>query len=256
MTGAKRARRPSRPTSPLEGLDVLLIDEESLEYEAWLARRRRVEEPASRVLRFATWYPPAFERWLARATEVGVWSVDDRWEAYHEGCRRRDDVVGHHTDADGLKVHLVIDAADGILRLVARYCGRGMPPMPPPRYTDDMHLTFEEFVDGHPCKGCGRGFTGGPEWKPVMYRTPEEQRVFALEEEAYLRLHPDCGGSRWSVNGGGITHCGTCCPRPPLGPEQNRRIATLLVEMAQARAEWEAELARRWQEAEGSLMSS
>jgi hypothetical protein len=229
---------------------VPLNADETRDYSAWQERRQALGEPASRVLRFATWYPAALERWTDQAAALGVWIEDDCWDdGRNESCRRRDDALAHRTGADRLVLHLVVEETDSGPGLVARYCRRASEPLPEPRYSDEQRLTFEELVAGEPCRGCGRGFRGGPEWKPVRERTPEEQAAHDVEEAAFLRLHPDCGAMRWTISGGGINHCSVCCPPPPFGPEQTKHLASLLVEIAESAAARDAELERRWLEA-------
>ena len=244
-----RRRSDPRPKSPLEGVAAPLNADETRDHSAWQERRQALGEPASRVLRFATWYPTVLERWTDQAAALGAWSKDDRWDGgRNESCRRRDDALAHRTGADRLVLHLVVEETDSGTGLVARYCRRGYEPMPPPRYTDDMHLTWDELQAGEPCRGCGRGFFGGPEWKPVKDRTPEEAVAIAAEEAAFQALHPDCQTRpwRWSYGSTGLTHCGVCCPRPPLSPGQAEQIARIMVDASLGAARRDAELEERW----------
>jgi hypothetical protein len=162
----------------------------------------------------------------------------------------------HRTGEDRLIVHLEIEEDEAGAWLVAHFCRAAGPAFQKPRYTDDQRLSFEELLAGVPCRGCGRGFDGGPEWKPVAQRTADEQAAHDAEEATYWSLHPDCGGTRWSISGGGITHCGVCCPPPPFGPQQTRELARLLVQTAQGAAERERRLEQRWRDADSEVGQS
>lgn len=105
-------------------------------------------------------------------------------------------------------------------------------------WTDADRLTYEEFCAGESCRNCGRPFFGGPEWVAIMHRTPEQAAALEAEEGEFRRLHPDCNALRWSISGGGITHCARCCAPHPLSPEQYLQIARLLLS-AQERIERE-----------------
>lgn len=216
-------RRRDRPRSPLEAVGIPLTATEGFAHTAGCDRGLALGEPMRRLLRFATWYPTVLERWMASAVERGIRGPDDCWyEERDDSCRRAADALAHRRGSDGLVVHLVIEEVETEARLVARYCHTAPPPPPAPRWTDAQRLTFEELVSGIPCRGCGRGFRGGPEWKPVTQRTPEEQVALEAEEAMFKGLHRDCSATRWTISGGGVTHCSACCPPPPLGPEQSR----------------------------------
>jgi hypothetical protein len=77
VTAPRRSRR--RPIrSSLKTVAVRLTDDEARAHAAWRERQRLLDVPADHVRRFATWYPSAVERWVARATEQGVWLDEDR----------------------------------------------------------------------------------------------------------------------------------------------------------------------------------
>jgi hypothetical protein len=240
-------RRKGRLRSPLENVGVALTAGEKVNYATWRKRATALGESPNRVLRFALWYPALLERWTALARERDVWGSDNRWDDKRDDyCRREADYMAHHVAAGGLTVHLVVEEADAELRLAARYCRTAPPAFPAPRWTDDQRLTWEQMTSGEVCRGCGRGFWGAPEWKPILQRSPEEEVAFAIEEAAFKALHPDCPTMRWSFAGGGLTHCSMCCPPPPFGPDQGKRIAKLLVEIAIGAASRDADLEQRW----------
>lgn len=99
---------------------------------------------------------------------------------------------------------------------------RQMPAFPDVTWTDDDRLTWEEFIGGVPCQGCGRPFLGdetsqreGESW--AAYR----ERMAPIEAEFRAR-HPEHGTS-WTV-GGGPAHCRRCCAPHPLSADQIRQL--------------------------------
>jgi hypothetical protein len=101
-----------------------------------------------------------------------------------------------------------------------------IPAFPDVVWTDDDRLTWEEFIGGVPCQGCGRPFLGddtsqrdGESWSE--YRA----RMEPIEAE-FKSSHPD-HGTRWTV-GGGPFHCRRCCASHPLSPEQIRQISQIM----------------------------
>lgn len=73
--------------------------------------------------------------------------------------------------------------------------------------------------DDTPRSGTGKG---------LIYLSEEERAQYDLEEQLFKERHADCQAHRWTVEGSLTTHCGKCCPPPPMSPEQTARIATLL----------------------------
>jgi hypothetical protein len=47
-------------------------------------------------------------------------------------------------------------------------------------------------------------------------------------DEMYLQDHLSCHSLRWTWAGATVTHCGSCCPPPPLAPGTLAKIAHLL----------------------------
>lgn len=241
-----RARK-RRVRTPLETIAVTLATHEAADHSAWRARLVAIGRVPSRLLPFASWYRPAVERWVTIATEQGMWGPGDEWESTRaEDFRRPDYGLEHHTGDDGQTVHLEVEEDDAGARLIARFCRTAGPASPKHTFAEEQRLSWEEFIAGTPCRGCGRGFAGGPESKLIRDRTPEEQAAHDAEEAAFRALHPDCSPARWSISGGGITHCSVCCPPPPFGPEQSERLAKLLVDIAIGAATRDADLERRW----------
>lgn len=95
---------------------------------------------------------------------------------------------------------------------------------------DVPSLTWEEYLAGRACPGCGRPYRDDEHWesKGTMYFTDQERARYEAEEARFRQDHPDCGSHRHSVSGSLTTHCGKCCPPPPLSPEQIDTIGKLL----------------------------
>lgn len=100
-------------------------------------------------------------------------------------------------------------------------------------WTDDQHLTWEEFRGGKPCRGCGEPLIDTVPWtgsgKGTMHYTDEERAQADAEDARYKARHPDCHSHRHLVHGSLTAHCGRCCPPPPLSPEQIRQIRAILL---------------------------
>jgi hypothetical protein len=121
-------------------------------------------------------------------------------------------------------------AVQGARERLRAMADRPVPP-PPPRqlpafpdvtWTDDDRLSWEEFIGGVPCQGCGRPFLGdetsqreGGSW--AAYR----ERMAPIDA-AFRARHPEHGTS-WTV-GGGPAHCRRCCAPHPLSPDQIQQL--------------------------------
>jgi hypothetical protein len=98
--------------------------------------------------------------------------------------------------------------------------------------TEVQRLTWEQYLAGEPCPGCGRPMTDATLWsgsgKGSIHLSEEERARYDSEEEHFKVRHGDCHTHRWTFGGSLTTHCGKCCPPPPMSPEQTARIAALL----------------------------
>src|SRR6267378_5406389 len=98
--------------------------------------------------------------------------------------------------------------------------------------TEVQRLSWEQYLAGEPCRGCGRPMTDATLWsgsgKGLIHLSEEERAQYDSEEQHFKVRHADCDAHRWTVGGSLTTHCGKCCPPPPMSPEQTARIATLL----------------------------
>lgn len=94
---------------------------------------------------------------------------------------------------------------------------------------EGSHLTREELEAGVPCRSCGLAIIDElGDWPPLMLLTDEERTERERMNKAFTDRHPDCRSLRWSMSGSRTTHCGECCPPPPLGDRQIEAIARLL----------------------------
>lgn len=91
-------------------------------------------------------------------------------------------------------------------------------------------LTWEDYVAGEPCSGCGRPYRDRERWefRGTIHMTHEERERYDAEEARYKEAHGSCGSHRHSVSGSLTMHCGKCCPAPPLSPAQIERIGRIL----------------------------
>jgi hypothetical protein len=98
--------------------------------------------------------------------------------------------------------------------------------------TEVQRLTWEQYLAGEPCRGCGRPMEDATLWsgsgKGLIHLSEEERVQYDSEEQHFKVRHADCNAHRWTVGGSLTTHCGKCCPPPPMSPDQTARIATLL----------------------------
>jgi hypothetical protein len=99
-------------------------------------------------------------------------------------------------------------------------------------WIDDQRLTWEEYHSGEHCRGCGEPFVGEVPWsgsgKGTMHYTKEERARADADEARFKARHEDCHAVRHHVSGSLTTHCGRCCPPPPLSPEQISRLRAIL----------------------------
>lgn len=90
-------------------------------------------------------------------------------------------------------------------------------------------LTLAEIEAGVHCRGCGLAVIDGLGGRPPLMRmTDLERREYEVSEAAFKARHPDCRSHRWSMSGSRTTHCGFCCPPPPLSEKQIEAISEIL----------------------------
>ena len=91
------------------------------------------------------------------------------------------------------------------------------------------YLTRAELEAGVHCRGCGLPIIDGlGDEPPLMKMSGEEREAHDTAEADFKRCHPECRALRWSVSGSRTTHCGFCCPPPPLSDKQIEAIAAIL----------------------------
>jgi hypothetical protein len=94
---------------------------------------------------------------------------------------------------------------------------------------EGTRLTRAELEAGVCCRGCGLPIIDElGDWPPLMLLTDEERTERENVNQAFTSRHPDCTSVRWSMSGSRTTHCGECCPPPPLGDHQTEAFARLL----------------------------
>lgn len=241
------ASKPRSQRNAIQAVSVEMTDLECDDYDRWLGRADAVGGSREVLIKFATWHPPVVRRWFDAAADCGLWEHRSEPSGVSgEYCRRASESLSHAQRADRLIVHFVADTGSRPYVFRARWCREAPEVHFTKRWTDDQELTWEEFSHGEPCRGCGRGFVGAPEWKPIMQRTPEEAAAIEREEAEFRALHPNCAKTTWCYGSTGVTHCSECCPRPPLSPDQVKQIARIFVDAARRQAETELELERRW----------
>jgi hypothetical protein len=91
------------------------------------------------------------------------------------------------------------------------------------------YLTRAELEAGVHCRGCGLPIIDSlGQLPPLLKMTAEERDAYAAAEVDFKRRHAECHASRWSVSGSRTTHCGFCCPPPPLSERQLEALASIL----------------------------
>jgi hypothetical protein len=91
------------------------------------------------------------------------------------------------------------------------------------------YLARDELEAGAACRGCGLPVMERlGDWPWPKDRTPEEQSAYAAAEADFRTRHSDCHSHRWSMSGSRSTHCGRCCPPPPLHQSQIDAISAIL----------------------------
>jgi hypothetical protein len=80
------------------------------DYDDWQGRAVAAGGPLEPLIKFATWYPPVIERWLAVAAGAGVWEQGpEPGRSGREYCRHASETLAHAERSDGAMVHFVID---------------------------------------------------------------------------------------------------------------------------------------------------
>jgi hypothetical protein len=90
-------------------------------------------------------------------------------------------------------------------------------------------LTWAEYVARVPCRGCGLPIKDGRGNWPVLLDMDDAQRAeYEVAEAEFRQRHPNCRSHRWSVEDSKTTHCGFCCPPPPLSEQRIKEISAIL----------------------------
>lgn len=192
------------------------------------SRARRADEMPARAARLEFWRRRRRER-LRREDPAG-YEAEIREEAALDAAEP-DEIRMARPIVAALGEESIARSARDRVQAIANRPLAEAPPAPIPAFpdvvwTDDDRLTWEEFIGGVPCQGCGRPFLDddtsqrqGEAWS--AYRGRMEPI-----EASFKSSHPD-HGTRWTV-GGGPFHCRRCCAPHPLSPEQIRQISQIM----------------------------
>lgn len=66
------------------------------------------------------------------------------------------------------------------------------------------------------------------DFKGTINLSDAERVRYEAEQDRFKVAHALCRSHRHSVSGSLTTHCGKCCPAPPLSPSEMERIRALL----------------------------
>lgn len=96
-------------------------------------------------------------------------------------------------------------------------------------HRDGAYLSRAEVEAGEPCRGCGQPLLDGlGDWPPLNRLTPQQRAEYDRAEALFRERHGACRSHRWSLSGHRATHCGYCCPPPPISDRQIERIRQIL----------------------------
>lgn len=250
MARTRAAAKPRSPRSSIQAIAVNMTAAECDDYDGWLRRATAAGGDLEPLIKFATWYPEVAQRWFDAATAGGVWDEGrNPGRIGRDYCRQASTSLAHAERSDGVMVHFIVEPTDRTYAFRARWCREQPPVHLARRWTDDQRLTWEEFTSGQPCRGCGRGFVGAPERKPILQRTPEEEAAIKLEEADFRTRHLDCATMTWAYGSTGVTHCSECCPMPPLSPHQVEVLTRIAVDVVKRQHQEAFDLERRWRAA-------
>ncbi len=192
------------------------------------SRARRADEAPARAARLEFWRRRRRER-LRREDPAG-YEAEIHEETALDAAEP-DEIRMARPIVAALGDESISRGARDRVRTIANRPLAKAPPAPIPAFpdvvwTDDDRLSWEEFIGGVPCQGCGRFFLGDDSsqrddesWS--AYRG----RMEPIEAE-FKSSHPD-HGTRWAV-GGGPFHCRRCCAPHPLSPQQIRQISRIM----------------------------
>jgi hypothetical protein len=246
QTKTTHRKRPSL-LKAVEAIEIPISGSRLRGYRTWNSRRGALGLAVWEATRFAdSWLPSVVQEWVEQACPLG-WEPSSRSAWGSDRCRNDPRIVAHVAASDGWQVHLCIKRAGRSLIVHGERCWKSAPDSSwQVTWTDDDRLSVEELRAGVACRGCGRPFSGGPEWVPLLQESPDQRTAREAEDLAFGALHPDCHAGRWTLGGGGIQHCQRCCAPPPVAEETLAKVARIFVGVA-AR---QNELAARWNAAE------
>jgi hypothetical protein len=94
---------------------------------------------------------------------------------------------------------------------------------------EGAYMSRTELEEGEPCRGCGQPLLDGlGSWYPLNQLTPEQRAEYDQADALFRERHRGCRSHRWNMSGHRTTHCGYCCPAPPMSDRQIEQIALIL----------------------------
>lgn len=76
---------------------------------------------------------------------------------------------------------------------------------------DGMYLSYEEYEQGVPCRGCGEPLQDGlGSWPALLKLTDQQRAEHDAYEAAFKERHGGCHTGRWSMEGSRTYHCFLC----------------------------------------------
>ena len=93
-----------------------------------------------------------------------------------------------------------------------------------------QQLSLDSHLAGDPCLACGRALLAPP--------PPDEDPAV---DSTFIAQHADCKLRFWHAPNG-VKHCNTCCPWPPLAPEEKEQLWSILFSPSSWNHTWDAKL--------------
>ena len=93
---------------------------------------------------------------------------------------------------------------------------------------EGTYLSYEEYVAGVPCRGCGEPLSDGlgSRW-PTNKLTDQERAECEAYEARFRERHAECRAGSWGIEGSRTSHCFYCCPPPPMSEKKIRELSRL-----------------------------
>lgn len=89
---------------------------------------------------------------------------------------------------------------------------------------DDLHLPYEAYAAGEPCRACGHALLG----EPALGTDEESLALIDVDNAQFRAEHTPCNMGVWRLEGNSVEHCHLCCAFPLLSPAQCDELRRLL----------------------------